>query len=77
MKAVYTGHEPRMFLDYLDLETGRTLYAEPGGVYDVWPAGGRNVPDVPPGFGVYAAAEKKQPARAAKAAPGPDGESGE
>ena len=45
--AVYKGHEPRMFLDYLDLDTGHVLEAEPGGTYDMAPASGRLVPDVP------------------------------
>ena len=50
MRAVFTGHETLTFMDYLDLETGRTLTAEPGRVYDVAPAGGRPVPVLPPGF---------------------------
>ena len=49
-RAVYSGHETLTFMDYLDLETGRTLLAEPGRVYDVAPAGGRPVPALPPGF---------------------------
>ena len=47
MKAAYTGHEALTFNDYVDLETGRTLTAEPGGVYDIAPASGHAVPDVP------------------------------
>jgi len=47
VRAAYTGHEPLMFPDYTDLETGQTLRAEPGGVYDVAPASGRDVPEVP------------------------------
>jgi len=50
VRAVYTGHEVLTFSDYLDLETGRTLTAEPGGTYDMTPASGRLVPDVPPGW---------------------------
>ena len=45
--AAYTGHEALTFTDYLDLETGKTLHAEPGGTYDVAPASGRVVPEVP------------------------------
>jgi hypothetical protein len=45
--ATYLGHEALTFPDYLDLETGRTLTAEPGGTYDVAPASGRLVPDLP------------------------------
>ena len=50
MLAVYTGHEALTFPDYLDLETGRTLHAEPGETYDIAPASGRAVPDVPEGW---------------------------
>lgn len=50
MLAVYTGHEALTFPDYLDLDTGRTLHAEPGGTYDIAPASGRTVPDVPAGW---------------------------
>ena len=51
MRAVYTGHEALTFNDYLDGDTGRTLTAVPGGVYDVAPAGGgRPVPALPPMF---------------------------
>jgi hypothetical protein len=35
------------FGDYTDLETGRALRAEPGGVYDIVPASGRVVPEFP------------------------------
>ena len=45
--AAYNGHEALTFTDYLDLGTGRTLHAEPGGVYDITPAGGRVVAEVP------------------------------
>ena len=51
MRAVYTGHEALTFSDYLDLDTGRTLTAVPGGTYDVAPAGGgRPAPALPPLF---------------------------
>jgi hypothetical protein len=48
--AAYLGHEPLTFSDYIDLDTGRTLAAEPGRTYDLAPAGGRPVPDVPAGW---------------------------
>lgn len=46
-RAAYTGHEVLTFADYLDLETGKTLHAEPGRSYDVAPASGRVVPEMP------------------------------
>ena len=46
--AAYTGHEPLTFPDYLDLDTGKTLHADPRPEpYDIAPASGRLVPDVP------------------------------
>ena len=47
MRVAYAGHEALTFSDYTDLGTGRTLHAEPGGVYDITPASGRVVPEVP------------------------------
>ena len=47
MRAVYTGHEALTFTDYLDLDTGKTLHAEPGRVYDITPASGRAAAEVP------------------------------
>ncbi len=55
--AAYTGHEALTFPDYLDLETGQTLHAEPGGTYDVAPASGRVVADLPAGWFTPVAAE--------------------
>ena len=66
MRAAYTGHEALTFGDYIDLETGRTLRAEPGGVYDIMPASGRNVDGIPAPWFVPAG-----PPKAAKRAPGP------
>jgi hypothetical protein len=43
----YAGPHAGTLGDYIDLGTGKALTAEPGGVYDVAPASGRNVPDVP------------------------------
>jgi hypothetical protein len=47
VRAAYTGHEALTFSDYTDLETGKTLHAEPGRSYDVAPASGRVVPEMP------------------------------
>ena len=47
MRAIYTGHEALTFSDYTDLDTGRTLHAQPGRMYDVAPASGRVVPQFP------------------------------
>ena len=45
--AAYNGHEALTFTDYTDLGTGKTLLAEPGRTYDLAPASGRAVPEVP------------------------------
>ena len=47
MRAAYTGQEALTFSQYLDGETGKTLAAEPGGVYEVTPASGHVVPEIP------------------------------
>ena len=47
MHAVYTGQEALTFSQYIDVETGKTLHAEPGGVYEVIPASGHVVPEIP------------------------------
>lgn len=57
MRAAYTGHEALTFSDYTDLETGKTLHAEPGRSYDVAPASGRVVPEMPEPW--FVAAEPK------------------
>ncbi len=44
--ATYAHHEALTFPGYIDLATGRTLHAEPGGTYDIAPASGP-APDVP------------------------------
>ena len=54
----YTGHEVLTFQDYTDLETGRTLTAEPGHSYDVAPASGRLAEDFPAGWFVPASDEE-------------------
>jgi hypothetical protein len=66
--ARYTGHMPVTFPDYTDRGTGTTLAAEPGGVYDVIPASGRLVPDLPAGF--TAPGETAPPAAGPEAAAG-------
>lgn len=49
--AAFTGHESLTFPDYLDLGTGKTLHAEPRAEpYDIAPASGRTVPDIPQGW---------------------------
>jgi hypothetical protein len=60
VRAAYTGHEALTFGDYIDLETGKTLLAEPGGVYDIAPASGRNVDEIPAPWFVPAAAPVKE-----------------
>jgi hypothetical protein len=45
--AAYTGQEALTFSQYIDAETGKTLRAEPGGVYEVIPASGHVVPEIP------------------------------
>ena len=47
MHAAYTGQEALTFSQYIDVETGKTLRAEPGGVYEVIPASGHVVPEIP------------------------------
>lgn len=46
-RAAYNGHEALTFSDYIDLDTGRTLAAVPGGTYDITPASGRAAPEFP------------------------------
>lgn len=47
MHAAYVYHEALTFSDYTDLGTGKTLRAEPGGTYDIAPASGHVVPEIP------------------------------
>jgi hypothetical protein len=47
VRAAYTGNEALTFSQYADAETGKTLHAEPGGVYEVLPASGHAVPEIP------------------------------
>ena len=57
MRVAYAGHEALTFTDYTDLGTGRTLRAEPGQVYDIAPASGHVVPEVPEPWFVRAEGE--------------------
>jgi hypothetical protein len=57
VRAAYTGTEALTFSQYMDLDTGKTLTAEPGGVYDITPASGHVVDDVPEPW--FTAAEPK------------------
>ena len=50
MRVAYTGTEALTFSQYVDMETGKTLHAEPGGVYEVMPASGHVVPEIPTGW---------------------------
>jgi len=63
----YTGVHPGTLMDYTDLDTGRAVQVVPGGVYDVAPASGRAVPDVPAHCALVgeAPAKKAVPAKAA------------
>ena len=47
VRVAYVHHEALTFSDYTDLGTGKTLHAVPGGAYDIAPASGRVVPEVP------------------------------
>jgi hypothetical protein len=78
MRAAYTGHETLTFPDYADMEAGKTLTAVPGGVYDVAPASGRLVPDLPAGWftpleGQDRSEEEDVPGEAAEPEPEHDG----
>jgi hypothetical protein len=81
VRAVYTGHEALTFSDYLDLNTGKTLYAQPGRTYDIAPASGRVVPGFPVPWFDFAGDETRaaEPSAedAGESAPPPDGEAPE
>lgn len=70
MRVAYGGQEALTFMDYTDTETGRTLYAVPGGVYDITPVSGRPVDEVPAPW--FTAVEGEPPADAAEPAPEPE-----
>lgn len=42
MFAIFGGDIPLTYLQYLDLQTGHTLTAQPGGEYDIELASGNN-----------------------------------
>ena len=46
-KVTYTGYLSVTYMDYLDTDTGKVLFVEPGGTYNIQ-ATGFNAPDVPP-----------------------------
>ena len=71
MRAAYTGNETLTFTQYIDRGTGRTLRADPGGVYDIMPASGHVVPEIPTGW--FAPVEW-EPAPFTPVALRPDGE---
>jgi hypothetical protein len=48
----YLGYETRTYVQYLDQEAGTTLVADPGGSYDMLPAGSWDMP-VPPPDGLW------------------------
>ena len=76
MRVAYTGHEALTFGDYLDLETGKTLHAVPGGVYDIAPASGHVVPGFPVPWFTFAD-EEEQGEPEPEAEPGPEPEPAE
>ena len=47
MRVAYVGHEALTFTDYIDLETGQTLRAEPGGATTSPPCPGGSSPRSP------------------------------
>ena len=61
MRAAYTGHDALTFSQYTDEETGQALRAEPGGVYEVTPASGHLVPEIPAAWFVPAGDEDREP----------------
>ena len=67
MRAVYTGHEALTFTGYLDLDTGRTLTAEPGGAYDIAPASGQAAAEIPAAWFTPVYGGTQVPAAAAEA----------
>ena len=74
MRVAYGGQETLTFMDYLDLETGRTLRAEPGGVYDITPTSGRRVDEVPAPWFTAVEGESVPLPWAAEAVPEPEPE---
>ena len=72
MRAAYTGQEALTFSQYMDTGTGRTLHAEPGGIYEVMPASGHVVPEIPAAWFVPVD-EQDQPAPGLWPVTGEDG----
>ena len=71
MRVAYVHHETLTFSGYLNQDTGQTLRAEPGGVYDIAPASGRAADEVPSPWFVPAG-EDDRPAPLLESEPGPD-----
>ncbi len=53
MRYSFLGTSARMYSQFLDGATGKTLCAEPGGVYDMTPASGCEGMTVPPADGQW------------------------
>jgi len=47
-RFTFTGEAPQVYPQYLDVEQGRTLVAEPGRTYDIAPADGQGALPMPP-----------------------------
>jgi hypothetical protein len=73
VKVTYTGHEPRTFLDYRDVDTGKTLYCEPGRTYDIESVSSRDMGPVD-GWFIPVEVKGKKEVKAAKAAGEPAAE---
>ena len=71
MRYPFLGTSGRMYGQFLDSATGKTLQAEPGGVYDMVPAAGQEDMTVPPQDGLWgpALSAPKTAASKDKAAP--------
>ena len=73
MTYPFTGSDTRIYSQYRDLATDRTLVASPGGSYDMAPAGQYGLP-VPPGDGNWGRATTPPPPDAPAPAPDPPAE---
>jgi hypothetical protein len=70
MLCSYTGSDSRMYMDYRDTYTGRTLEASPGGQYDIEVMSGQaaGLP-LPPGDGRWTVAVVREGVFEVPAAP--------
>ena len=71
MPFPFLGNSSRTYTQFRDLAADTPLIAEPGGVYDMGPAGGLDLP-VPPGDGLWG--PEVQVTGEAEPAPEPDAE---